>query len=156
MCYSVYFDYGCYFITVSIYVAIKRTQEDTSSVLIWALPQFCVFYSVGYIVIYWRHNKTYRETWFSYIEFHGPECLLNVRITLCKHRIVEVCYYVSQYDIKLHVAQVKYPILDHPFYIPDVLCDPINLIWRQKISFEAMTGSTAIMDGLLSQVFRFF
>ena len=38
--------------------------------------------------------------------------------------------------------------------LPDVLCDPTDLIWRKGIPFEAMTGSTASSsDGLLAEVF---
>ena len=38
--------------------------------------------------------------------------------------------------------------------LPDVLCDPTDLIWRKGTSFEAMTGRTApSSDGLLAEVF---
>ena len=41
-----------------------------------------------------------------------------------------------------------------PFYLPDVLCDPTDLIWRKGTPFEAMTGRTApTSDGLLAEVF---
>ena len=40
------------------------------------------------------------------------------------------------------------------FSLPDVLCDPTNLIWRKGTPFEAMTGRTApSSDGLLVEVF---
>ena len=39
---------------------------------------------------------------------------------------------------------------------PDVLCDPTDLIWREGILFEAMTGRTAYIDGLLAEIFRGF
>ena len=53
------------------------------------------------------------------------------------------------------------PILPNPilslipsFSLPDVLCDPTDLIWRKGTSFEAMTGRTApSSDGLLAEVF---
>ena len=38
--------------------------------------------------------------------------------------------------------------------LPDVLCDPTDLIWRKGTPFEAMTGRTApSSDGLLAEVF---
>ena len=38
--------------------------------------------------------------------------------------------------------------------LPDVLCDPTDLIWRKRTPFEAMTGRTApSSDGLLAEVF---
>ena len=42
-----------------------------------------------------------------------------------------------------------------PFFsLPDVLCDPTDLIWRKGTPFEAMTGHTApSSDGLLAEVF---
>ena len=40
------------------------------------------------------------------------------------------------------------------FSLPDVLCDPNDLIWRKGTPFEAMTGRTApSSDGLLAEVF---
>jgi hypothetical protein len=40
---------------------------------------------------------------------------------------------------------------------PDVLCDPIDLILRKGIPFDAMTGRTApSLDSLLAEVFRGF
>ena len=40
------------------------------------------------------------------------------------------------------------------FSLPDVLCDPTDLIWRKGTSFEAMTGRMApSSDGLLAEVF---
>ena len=43
------------------------------------------------------------------------------------------------------------------FSLPDVLCDPTDLIWRKGTSFEAMTGHTAPSShGLLAEVFWSF
>ena len=43
------------------------------------------------------------------------------------------------------------------FSLPDVPCDPTDLIWRKRTPFEAMTGRTApSLDGLLAEVFRVF
>ena len=40
------------------------------------------------------------------------------------------------------------------FSLPDVLCDPTDLIWRKGTPFEATTGRTAPSpDGLLAEVF---
>ena len=40
------------------------------------------------------------------------------------------------------------------FSLPDVLCEPTDLIWRKGTPFEAMTGRTASSsDGLLAEVF---
>ena len=44
------------------------------------------------------------------------------------------------------------PVLSliHSLSLPDVLCDPTDLIWRKGTQFEAMTGRTApSSDGLL-------
>ena len=49
-----------------------------------------------------------------------------------------------------------YPVLSlfPSFSLPDVLCDPTDLIWRKGIPFEAMTGRSApSSDGLLAEVF---
>ena len=43
------------------------------------------------------------------------------------------------------------------FSLPDVLCDPTDLIWRKGTPFEAMTGRTAPSSyGLLAEVSRGF
>ena len=34
----------------------------------------------------------------------------------------------------------------HSFYLPDVLCDITNAIWRQGFPLEAMTGRTAFIS----------
>ena len=57
-----------------------------------------------------------------------------------------------------HIAFCATHTLYLPFFpfisVPDVLCDPTDLIWRKCISFEAMTGRTALSsDGLLAAVF---
>ena len=40
------------------------------------------------------------------------------------------------------------------FSLPDVLCDPTDLIWMEGTPFEAMTGRIATSsDGLLAEVF---
>ena len=40
------------------------------------------------------------------------------------------------------------------FSLSDVLCDPIDLIWRKETPFEAMSGRTApASDGFLAEVF---
>ena len=49
-----------------------------------------------------------------------------------------------------------YPVLSlfPSFSLPDVLCDPTDLIWRKWTPFEAMTGRTApSSDRLLAEVF---
>ena len=53
----------------------------------------------------------------------------------------------------------KDPVLSlfPPFSLPDVVCDPNDLIWRKRAPFEAMTGLIApSSDGLLAEVFRGF
>ena len=41
--------------------------------------------------------------------------------------------------------------------LPDVLCDPTDLIWRKGTQFEAMTGRTvSSSEGLLAEIFRGF
>ena len=42
------------------------------------------------------------------------------------------------------------------FSLSDVLCDPTDFIWRYGISFETLTGLTAFIDGLRTEVFRSF
>jgi hypothetical protein len=52
-----------------------------------------------------------------------------------------------------------YPVLTFfPFFsLPDVLCDPIDLISRKGTPFDAIIGCTALSsDGLLAEVFRGF
>ena len=40
------------------------------------------------------------------------------------------------------------------FSLPDVLCDPTDIIWRKGTPFEVMTGRTVpSSDGLLAGVF---
>ena len=44
--------------------------------------------------------------------------------------------------------------LSLPSFLPDVLCDSTDLIWRKGTPFEAMTDFTApSSDGLLAEVF---
>ena len=41
-----------------------------------------------------------------------------------------------------------------PSFLPDVLCNPTDSIWRKGTPFEEMTGRTApSSDGLLAEVF---
>ena len=43
-----------------------------------------------------------------------------------------------------------------PSSLPDVLCDPTDLIWRKWAPFEAMTGRTApSSDGLVAEVLKY-
>ena len=59
------------------------------------------------------------------------------------------------------LARGSLVLLFHPvlslfpsFYLPDVLCDSTDLIWRKGTPFEAMSGRTApSSDGLLAKVF---
>ena len=40
------------------------------------------------------------------------------------------------------------------FSLPDMLCDPTDLIWRKVIPFEVMTGRTASSsNGFLVEIF---
>ena len=44
--------------------------------------------------------------------------------------------------------------LFYSFSLPEVLCDPTDLIWSKGTPFEAMTGHMApLSDGLLAEVF---
>ena len=38
-------------------------------------------------------------------------------------------------------------------FLPDVMCDPTELIWRQGTPFEVMTGRTAFIDCLQAEIF---
>ena len=50
------------------------------------------------------------------------------------------------------LIDLTFPILS--FFLPDVLCDPTDLIWRQETPFEAMTGRTASSsDSFLAEAF---
>ena len=42
------------------------------------------------------------------------------------------------------------------FSLPDVQCQPTDLIWREETPFEALAGSPAFIDGLLAEVHRGF
>ena len=42
------------------------------------------------------------------------------------------------------------------FFLPDVLCDPTDLVWRKEIPFEAMTARTTFINDFLAEVFRAF
>jgi hypothetical protein len=57
------------------------------------------------------------------------------------------------YLILLELALSLFP----SFSLPDVLCDPNDLIWRKRTPFEAMTGRTVPSShGLLAEVFWSF
>jgi hypothetical protein len=57
-----------------------------------------------------------------------------------------------EYSVRLEDSNFPIP----SFSLPDVLCDPTDLIWREGTPFEAMLGSTAFIDGLLVEIFRGF
>ena len=62
-------------------------------------------------------------------------------------------------DLLLNVLLVEHPVLSliPSFSIPDVLCNPTDLIWRKGTPIEAMTGRTApSLHGLIAEVFRGF
>ena len=67
-------------------------------------------------------------------------------------------------DVSHQILQKSYwekyihPVLSSflSFSIPNVLCDPTDLIWRYGTPFETMNGCTAFVDGLLADVFRDF
>ena len=60
---------------------------------------------------------------------------------------------LPQTDFLRHVHELPHLFL-HSFSLPDVLCDPTDLIWRKGTLFEVMTGRTApSSDGLLAEVF---
>ena len=40
--------------------------------------------------------------------------------------------------------------------LPDVLCDPTDLMWREGTPFEGKTGHTAFIYGLLAEIFQGF
>ena len=48
---------------------------------------------------------------------------------------------------------MNWPHPSFPPFLPDVLCDPTDLILREGILFEVMTGRTAYNDGLLAEAF---
>ena len=58
-----------------------------------------------------------------------------------------------EFNSSLH-ATIPVLSLFPSFSLPDVLCDPTDLIWRKGTPFEAMTGRTAPSSyGLLAEVF---
>ena len=70
-------------------------------------------------------------------------------------------WYSTIYIYQKFVAEVFYPhpvlSLIHSFSLPDVLCEPTDLIWRKGTPFEVITGRTApSSDGLLAEVFPDF
>ena len=67
-------------------------------------------------------------------------------------------YIYKDFQIEVWHMQLKfnYPILSliTSFSLPDVLCDPTDLIWRKGTPFEAITGRTApSSDSFLAEVF---
>jgi hypothetical protein len=67
------------------------------------------------------------------------------------------CLYRLKYrDLKI-IDFFPVPSSIPSFSLPDVLCDPADLIGRKGTSFEAMTGHIApSSDGRLAEVFRCF
>ena len=51
--------------------------------------------------------------------------------------------YLSSFNIKVLPIKSHVLSLIPSISLPDVLCDPTDLIWREGIPFEAMTGRTA-------------
>ena len=52
------------------------------------------------------------------------------------------------------VTKTHTPSLFPSFSLPDVLCDPIDPIWKKVTPFEAKTGRTApSSDSILAEVF---
>ena len=43
-----------------------------------------------------------------------------------------------------------------PSFLPDVLCDPTDLIWKEGTPFEAMTDHSVFIDCVLAEDFRGF
>ena len=96
------------------------------------------------------------------------KCSLNTDIQYILH-CVQCTFkknteYCVDWDFKLvyqifaqpYVTIKTDPILSliPSFSLPDVMCDPTDLIWRKGTSFEAMTGRTApSSDGLLAENF---
>ena len=70
----------------------------------------------------------------------------------------KLAYYLLMFHDNLNIIRTAlwpYPILSFfpSFSFSDVLCDPIDLIWRKGTPIEAMTGRTAPSShGLLAEV----
>ena len=104
---------------------------DLNSVRVLLLPGFWL-----------KFNSTSSENLLKEIKTQAP-----VRMAHCLNALVWRNKYIGKEPL---------PVLSlfPSFSLPDVLCDPIDLIWRKRTPFEAMTGRTApSSDGLLAEVF---
>ena len=67
--------------------------------------------------------------------------------------VLELCIHIRNAATSLKLFKTPYSRFTRSTRIfllsslPDVLCDPIDLIWREGTPFEAMTGRTAFIDG---------
>ena len=89
------------------------------------------------------------------INFHKQKCLYtNVSSAIFEGSILE-----KDKGLVLRIGNTTRGVnfLIPSFYptisLPDVLCDPTDLIWRKGTPLEAMTGRTAPSDSLLAEVF---
>ena len=74
------------------------------------------------------------------------------------HLIISIRFIAAFYGCVLcqSSSMTVYPVLSllPSFSLPDVLCDPTDLIWMKGTPFEAMTGRTVpSSDGLLAEGF---
>ena len=72
------------------------------------------------------------------------------------HRALQIRYYVITREKFEPGINNSHPVLYlfPPFSLPDVLCDPTDIIWRKGNPFEELTVRTApSSDGLLAEGF---
>ena len=74
-----------------------------------------------------------------------------------KHRYVYVIYSELLIEDKIRISVLSFLSFFSSFSLPDVLCDPTDLIWRKNTAFEAMNVHTSpSSDSLLAEVFLGF
>ena len=110
------------------------------------------------LITYWRKGNPsfYGIIPYSpvaeFLTWHGVE---KVRINYVKSFLIRIYPQVEGICLFLQV-QLTLPSLIPTFSLPDVLCDPTNVILKQGTPFEAMTGCTAFIDCVLAEIFRSF
>ena len=69
----------------------------------------------------------------------------------CNHK------WFLKWKSRFHLPRIPVLFFVPSLSLPDLLCDPTDLILRKETPFKAMTSRTApSLDGLLAQVFRGF
>ena len=78
---------------------------------------------------------------FTYSRLHISCYIEMLELSFCEYVYYRAFMYRLVY--KLHRKSSTILSLIPSFSLPDVLCNPTDLIWRKGTPFEAMTGRTA-------------